>query len=165
LGLVYFAEVSALGPNVGTALGDELPIGINIKSGVVRKLHPGKLLRVHFSLPILDEKQRTNKKSDEGENAPRGKLHCMILLCPRNAEMGPTFGRRTTESSQFITSRRAAALVLQLSSSSQTSVFNDRWYGRSSRNGSQLRSPGHESEKTLAFDLMIPALYRVGRFT
>jgi hypothetical protein len=79
--------------------------------------------------------------------------------------MGPTFGRRTTESSQFITSRRAAALVLQLSSSLQTSVFNDRWYGRSSRNGSQLRSPGHENEKTLAFDLVIPALYRIGRFT
>jgi hypothetical protein len=80
LGPVSFAAVSAAGVSAhgpdGTALKDELQTGIDIKSGVVRELHPGKLLRVHFSLPILDEKQRTKKKSDERENAPRSKLHC-----------------------------------------------------------------------------------------
>jgi hypothetical protein len=56
-------------------------------------------LRIHFGLPILDEKQQKNKRPDERENAPRGKLHSTILLCPRNAEIGPTFGHGTIESS------------------------------------------------------------------
>jgi DDE superfamily endonuclease len=72
-------EVSAFGPHVWTAFGDQLEIGISIKSCVVRKFHPRKLIRAHFSLPIFDEKHQKNKRPDERENAPRFHAPCSCM--------------------------------------------------------------------------------------